>query len=181
MSFDQKAHVLDGVLDTDRTHQIKAQALYIFKWGTSVGLNEFLESGTPITRQVPIISPDNYPIRYRGRNSEGRTPVFSQSDLFVQHAFKVGGSRSIQLSANVLNLFDQRIAVNKVSTMRRTGAIPLGPGYYTEKEFYAGQLNFDQIIAKTVADGKMTLNPQFGMVNQYQAPIQARFGVKFTF
>ena len=93
----------------------------------------------------------------------------------------MGGRRSLELSANVLNLFDQRAVVNRVGTMRRTGAIPLGPGYYTEAAFYAGQLNFDQLIAKSVADGKMTLNPQFGMARFYQSPIQARFAVKLRF
>jgi hypothetical protein len=180
MSFDGQGRVLDGVLDTDRTHQVKAQGLYVFKWGTSVGLNAYLMSGTPITRQVPIIAPDNYPIRYLGRGSEGRTPVFSQADLFVAHNIKLG-SRSLELSANVLNLFDQRTVVNRVGTMRRTGAIPLGPGYYTEAAFYAGQLNFDQLIAKAVANGQMTLNPQFGMDSYYQAPIQARVAVKFRY
>ncbi len=181
MTFDGHANVLHGPFDTDRTHQIKLQGLYLFKFGTSVGTNAYLESGTPITRQVPIISNHNYPLRYLGRASDGRTPFFSQADLFAAHAFKLGGGRTIQISANVLNLFNQRVAVNKVSTIRRTGAIPLGPGYYTEAAFYAGQLNFDQIIASAVAAGKMTLNPQFLMVNQYQAPILARFGVKFTF
>lgn len=181
MMFDGKGQVLGGVLDTDRTHQVKLSALYQFKWGTSVGLNQYVESGTPITRQVPIIGPDNYPIRYRGRNSDGRTPVFSQSDAYVQHSFKVGGGRNVVLSANVLNLWNQKIAVNKVSTMRRTGAIPLGPGFYTEAGFYGGQLDFDQLIASAVAQARMTLNPQFLMVNQYQAPIAVRFGVKFIF
>ena len=181
MSFDQKGKVLDGVLDTDRTHQVKMQALYQFKFGTSVGANEWLATGTPLTRQVPIISPDNYPIRYLGRGSDGRTPFYSNTDLFVQHGFKMGGNRRIELSMNVLNLFNQRTVINKVTTMRRTGAIPLGPGYYTEADFYAGKLNFDDLIAKAVAAGKMTLNPQFLMANVYQAPIQARFGVRFSF
>jgi hypothetical protein len=130
---------------------------------------------------VPIISPDNYPIRYLGRGSEGRTPVFSQADLFVAHNIKIGGGRNVELSANVLNLFNQRVVTNRIATIRRSGAIPLGPGYYTEAQFYAGQLNFDQLIAKSVADGKMTLNPQFGMDSLYQSPIQARFNVKLRF
>jgi hypothetical protein len=181
MSFDQKGKVLDGVFDTDRTHQVKGQFLYLFKWGTSVGLNEYIASGTPITRQVPVITNSRYPIRYLGRNSEGRTPMFSQSDLYVQHGFKVGGSKQIVLSMNVLNLFDQRTVTNRVSTMRRTGELPNAPGYYQEAAFYAGQLDFDQLIAKAVANGVMSLNPQFGMANGYQDPIVARFGVKFTF
>jgi len=144
-------------------------------------VNQFASSGTPLTRQVPIISPDNYPVRYAGRGSDGRTPFLSQTDLFVQHGFKIMGSKEIQVNLNVLNLFDQRTAINKVMTMRRTGAIPLGAGFYTEQEFYAGQLDFDQLIAKSVAEGRMTLNPQFGMVNSYQSPIEARFGVRFVF
>lgn len=181
MSFDQTGKVLDGVFDTDRTHQIKAQALYQFHWGTSVGVNQYVASGTPISRQVPIITNSNYPIRYRGRNSEGRTPVFSQTDLYVEHGFRVGGTRRIVLGMNVLNLFDQRTVINRVSTVRRTGSIPNQSGYYQEAAFYAGQLNFDDLINKAVANGFMALNPQFGMANGYQDPIVARFSVRFTF
>jgi hypothetical protein len=181
MVFDGHGKVIDGVLDTDRTHQFKFSGLYLFKWGTSVGLNEQIFSGTPVTRQVPIIAPDNYPIRYRGRASDGRLPMFIQSDLFVQHAIKVGGGKEIQVNATVLNLFNRNASLNRVTNIRRTGAIPLGPGFYTEAEFYAGALDFDQLIAKSVAAGRMSLNPQFLMDNVFQAPIAARFGVRFTF
>src|SRR5262249_53561758 len=182
MSFDGHGQVLDGVLETDRTHQIKLQALYLAKWGTSFGVNEYAASGIPVTRQVPVISGHSYPIRYAGRASDGRTPFLSQTDLFVQHGFKVGGGRQIQLQANVLNLFNQRTSLARVTQMRRgNGAIPLGPGYYTEAAFYAGQLDFDQLIAKSVANGKMALNPQFLMDNSYQNPIALRLGVKFAF
>jgi TonB dependent receptor/Carboxypeptidase regulatory-like domain len=181
MSFDQTGKVLDGVFDTDRTHQVKAQAIYQTKWGTTVGANAFLASGTPITRQVSVITGSSYPIRYLGRDSEGRTPMLSQTDLFVSHRFTIAGNKGIELNMNVLNLFDQRIVTNRVSTVARNGAIPNQAGYYQEAAFYAGQLNFDTLIAKSVAAGLMNLNPQFGMANGYQAPILARFGVKFTF
>jgi Carboxypeptidase regulatory-like domain/TonB dependent receptor/TonB-dependent Receptor Plug Domain len=181
MSFDGKGQLLDGVLDTDRTHQVKLQALYIAKWGTSFGLNEFAASGTPITRQVPIIAGSAYPVRYLGRNSDGRMPFFTQTDLFVQHGFKVGGGRELQLSANVLNLFGQRTVNSVVTTVRRTGQIPLAAGYYNEADFYAGKLNFEDLIAKAVANNLMTLNPQFLKANGYQAPIALRLGATFRF
>jgi hypothetical protein len=182
MSFDQKGHVLDGVFDTDRTHQIKLAGIYQFKFGTEVGAVEYAESGTPLTRQVPIVSAaDAYPVRYLGRGSDGRTPFYTETDLYVQHALKVGGNRRLILSVNVLNLFDQRTATNKSMTMARQGAILLAPGFYNEAQFYAGQLNFDQLIAASVANKSLALNPQFGMVNGYQDPINARVGVKFTF
>ena len=167
--------------DTDRTNFLKIAGSYMFPFGTSVGFFQQASSGTPITRQVPIITGSNYPIRYLGRASEGRTPVFTQTDFYVQHDFKVGGSRRLQLSMNVFNLFNQRVVTNRVSTMARTGSIPLGPGYYTEAEFYAGKLNFDQLIQKAEAAGLMAANPQFLMDSAYQAPIVARFGAKFIF
>src|SRR5207237_56109 len=126
-------------------------------------------------------NPNNPPTRDRGRGSEGRTPFLTQSDLYVQHGFRIGGGREIQINATLLNLFNQRTVLDKVSTIRRTGAIPLGPGFYTEAQFYAGQLDFDQLINTSVAAGRMTLNPQFLLANRYQDPIQARFGVRFTF
>jgi hypothetical protein len=183
MAFNGDGSIQDGVLDTDRTHQIKVQGLYIAKWGTSFGVNEFAASGTPITRQVPIIAPSNYPVRYEGRNSDGRTPFFTQTDLFIHHPFKIGG-KELAVEANILNLFDQRAVNSVVTTMRRTGAIPLGAsgsGKYNEADFYAGKLNFDTLIANAVASGAMSLNPQFLMANGYQAPILMRIGVKYTF
>ena len=179
--FDGHGQPLYGVLPTDRTNQVKLQAIYAFNWGTTVGFNEYIASGVPVTRTVPIITNHSYPVFYNGRASDGRLPMFSQSDLYVQHELKVGGSRRVQLSANVLNLFDQRVATNRDNAIRRTGAIPLGAPYYTEAAFYAGQLNFDQLISSAVAAGRMSLNSRFLKDNAYQAPIIARFGVKFTF
>ena len=181
MSYDQTGKVLDGVFDTDRTHFLKLSGSYMFNFGTAIGFFEQIASGTPITRQVPIITGSSYPIRYLGRGSDGRTPVFSQMDFYVQHDLKMGGGRRLQLSMNVLNLFNQRIVTNRVSTVARNGSIPLGPGYYTEAQFYAGQLNFDQLIQKAEANALMNPNPQFLMDSAYQAPIVARFGIKFLF
>jgi hypothetical protein len=175
---------LDGPFQTDRTHAVKAQAIYAFKWGTSVGINEYAASGIPINRQVAIIVGHGYPVYYNGRGSDGRTPFYSQTDLFVQHELKIGGNRRVQLSANVLNLFNQRTVINTYDTVGRSGAIPLGPGYYTEAAFYAGQLNFDQLIQKAETTGArppLLANPEFLMPRDYQAPILARFGVKFMF
>jgi len=170
-----------GPFQTDRTHQLKLDGIYTFKFGTTVGAHEYIASGTPINRQVAIISPDNYPVYYNGRGSDGRMPMYSQMDLTVQHNIKVGGSRDIGLELTVLNLFDQRTAINKADTVQRSGGIPNAPGFYQEGAFYAGQLNFDQLISAAEASGAMAADPRFLMINQYQAPISARVGVKFRF
>ena len=42
--------------------------------------------------------------------SDGRTPTFSQTDLLLQHEFRFTGRRGLQVSFNILNLFNQDTA-----------------------------------------------------------------------
>ena len=184
MSFDGKGNPIDGPLPTDRTHQVKLQGLYIAKWGTAVGVNEYVASGVPLSTAVSIISGHGYPIYPFGRGNLGRTPMFSQTDLLVQHSFKVGGGKRLQVEMNVLNLFNQRTVLDRgvsANRVNRTGAIPLGPGFYTESAFYNHQLDFNQLIQASLAAGRITADPRFNQPSSFQAPTQARFGVKFTF
>jgi hypothetical protein len=119
-----------------------------------------------------VLPPNNFPVQYLGRGSDGRTPMFSQTDLLVQHSFRIGGSRALQVSFNVLNLFNQDTAISKNSTYQYTGGVNVN-----ETQFYSGA----QTIASQIAAQNIIQNPAFLMNNQFQAPIQARFGLKFIF
>ena len=175
--FDGHGQPLYGVLPTDHTHQAKAQFLYQLPFGTSVGLNEYVLSGVPISRAIQVITGHNYPLYYLGRGSDGRTPTYSRTDLYVQHEFRLSGGKRFQLSANVLNLFDQRVAVNRFNNMRRTGA---GLAI-NETAFYAGQVNVQSLIDAQVAAGALSLDPRFLKNSAFEDPLQARFGIKFLF
>jgi len=170
MSFDQHGKPVDGPLATDRPQQLKAQFIYQTSWGTSVGLNEYIASGIPITREVGVLAPNNYPMNYLGRLSDGRTPMFSQTDISINHSFTLGGAKRLQLELNVANLFNQRTQNNTFVTMQKANGIA-----FNEKAFYLGQVNFDPLLAAMLKD------PRFLMANGFQAPIQARFGVRFLF
>jgi outer membrane receptor protein involved in Fe transport len=173
MMFDQHGQPVLGSLNTDRPHQFKTQFIYQFPMGTSLGLNQYVASGVPITRDIAIVSGHNYPVQYLGRGSDGRTDVYSQTDLLVQHEFRMGGRR-LQLSLNVLNLFDQQTVTSVHTAERRTGALNI-----TEADFFAGRLDFESLIrAQTTG---LTLDPRFLQPNSYQTPINARVGVKFLF
>ena len=77
---------------------------------------------------------NNLPVQYLGRGSDGRTPTFSQTDFYVQHEFQHRRRGSLQLSLNVLNLFNQDTAVSKHSTYQSVnGVMP------DETLFYTGQ------------------------------------------
>ena len=51
----------------------------------------------------------------------------------MQHEFKLGGDTRLQLSFNVLNLFNQDSGVSKYSTYQKTDGVALD-----EAAFYAG-------------------------------------------
>ena len=172
MMFEDGGQPALGPLATDRPNQFKAQFIYQFNFGTSVGLNQYVASGLPVSREIGIFPTSNYPVQYLGRGSDGRTPVFSQTNLLVSHNFRFAGTRAVQLSFNVLNLFNQDTAVSKYSTYQKTnGVVP------NEALFYTGQ----QTLASLISSQNIIKDPRFLMDNGFQAPIEARIGVKFLF
>lgn len=171
MMFLQTGKPNYGPLPTDRPHQVKLQAIYQFAFGTTVGVNENLQSGIPVTRELAVLPPNNYPVQYLGRGSDGRTDPFVQTDVYAQHEIKLGG-RAVQLNLTVLNLFNTRNANNVFSTVNRQNGIT-----FNEAQFYTSGLNFD---ALATAQG-IPLDPRFRQNSGLQAPIQARFGVKLVF
>jgi hypothetical protein len=160
-----------GPLPTDRPHQFKAQFIYQWDFGTSLGLNQYVASGLPVTREIGIYPPNTLPVQYLGRLSDGRTPTFSQTDLYVQHQVNFG-QRNFQVFLNVLNLFDQDTANGRYSTYQYSGGV-----VPNENAFYAGQ----QTLASQITAQNVARDPRFLMDNSFQNPLQARFGVKFLF
>ncbi len=172
MSFQDGGQPAFGLLATDRPHQFKTQFIYQLPIGTSLGVNQYVASGLPVTRELGIYPTSNLPVQYLGRASDGRTPMFSQTDIYVQHSFKVAGERSVQLSLNVLNLFSQDTAVGKYSTYQKVnGVVP------DETLFYTGR----QTLASLISSQNVVKDPRFLMDNAFQAPLAARIGVKFLF
>jgi hypothetical protein len=170
---------LYGDLPTDRTHQGKAQLVYSFPFGTTIGLTQAALSGIPISRSENVIPGHGYLLYFDGRGSDGRTPMLTQTDLYVQHEIKLGKSgKRFLVSATVLNLFDQRTILNYNTDIRRTGTYPI----IDEAAFYAGQVNVQSLVdALAFPNGGLRVNPRFMMPSDWQAPLAVRFGAKFTF
>jgi Carboxypeptidase regulatory-like domain/TonB-dependent Receptor Plug Domain len=173
MMFQDGGEAAFGRLPTDRPHQFKTQFIYSFPMGTSIGVAQYVSSGLPVTRELGIYPTSNLPVQYLGRMSDGRTDMYSQTDLLIQHEFKLGGgTRRLQVSFNVLNLFDQEAAISKYSTYQAVnGVVP------DEVLFYNGQQTLESLIGSQ----RVTQDPRFLQNNSFQPPLQARFGVKFTF
>jgi len=171
MSFDERGKSVVGILATDRPHQGKLHFLYDFPFGTSVGLNGYVGSGIPISRQAAFVPGNNLPVMYRGRNSDGRTPTLSQVDLYAQHELKLG-QLGVILSVNVLNLFDQDTVTNRFPTELQPGqAIRI-----SDADFYKG-FNTQALIN---AQG-LGRDPRFLMDSEFQARRSIRLGAKVSF
>ena len=171
MMFQDGGEQAFGLLPTDRPHQFKTQFIYAFPFGTSLGINQYVASGLPVTREIGIYPPNTLPVQYLGRASDGRTPMFSQTDMQIQHEFRIGDKR-LALSLNVLNLFNQDTAVGRFSTYQYAGGV-----IPDEDAFYNGA----ETLAQLIASQGVPQDTRFLMDNQFQNPIQARFGVKFVF
>jgi hypothetical protein len=172
MVFNESAQPVEGPLATDRPHQFKAQLIYSFKFGTSVGLGAYVASGIPMTREAAFVSGSAFPVQYLGRGSDGRTPTYSQVDLNVRHEFRLGGSKMLAVEANIDNVFDQDAVTNRFVTQLASGqAINLSP-----EAFFLG-FNTAQLIAAQ----KIPLDPRFLMDSGFQGGRSIRFGARFRF
>ena len=126
---------------------------------------------SPVTRELGIYPSSNLPVQYLGRGSDGRTPTYSQTDLFVQHTMKVAGTRSLQFSVNVFNVFNQDTVTSKYSTYQKVnGVVPNDEAaFYTGKETLA--------LAKSDEEFKALAEHSDERV---QALVAARLGNKTT-
>jgi hypothetical protein len=169
MAFDGSGNPALGRLPTDRPHQLKLQAHYELPSGTLIGMNQFVASGIPVTREAAAIAGHSYPIQYLGRFSDGRTPTISQTDFNVGHTFKLG-VRSFSVGMDVINLFDQKTAINKFMTQLQSATVE-----FREADFYAGRVDF------AAAANAARQDPRFLLENDFQAPRVIRFNARFSF
>ena len=163
-NWDQNMNSIEGKLGTDRPHYFKVYGSYSFPFGLTLGLTANAMSGTPISRQFQVNGADGYyPL---GRFTDGRTPFLFYTNAYVEYNLKIAGRYSLQLSLNVDNLFNTKTArgvyqiVNQDSPVISDEDILAGWDY-TKLDYYA--------------------DPRFLKEMLYYPPIQARFGVKFTF
>jgi hypothetical protein len=171
-SFDEGGEPVFGYLNTDRPHQLKAQAIYQFPFRLSVGVNQYLGSGTPISTRMSYGGVWFYPF---DRNDEGRTPNLSQTDLMLTQTFKFG-TLGLEASLNVINLWDQKIVTN-VGVDKYDNDLILGCDKSQECFFSKTPFNADTFAQ---SEGNVVAAEYLQPI-AWQAPRSIRFGLKLTF
>jgi len=167
-SFDAAGNAVFGHLATDRPHQLKVQLIYTAPWNTTLGLDQRVASGTPVSTEYTIAS--GAPFFPYGRGDLGRTPTLTQTDLFLAHDFELGDRVGLQLNVLIENLFDEDTAID----VYYRGALQDLP--LTEAQFFAG---FDP---EQVIDGNgIPRDPRFRLAEEFQGARSVLFGVKLAF
>jgi hypothetical protein len=175
-AFDRFGNPVEGPLNTDRPHQIDAQFIYRFGWGTTIGVNQYYGSGTPISTQWSYIGVPFFP---NGRESAGNTDDLTQTDLLIAHPFKIGNF-TLEASVNVLNLFDEDTAL-LIDNNEFDGDLcdtDACDGSYDY--FFGGGLD-PSVVAGT--ENPFYLKPNTGVSfgNPFQQARVVRLGLKFLF
>ncbi len=165
----RRAQPVYGPLGTDRPHQFKLQATYSLPWGTQFGGFYQIASGLPQQQTVTV---QGVPVMNLGRNSLGRTPVFSQTDMTIMQSVRLFHHTNVTFEANIINLFDQQTVTGYFATPYRD-AIPIT----SPEQFFAG-FDADAIAAATPTVRK---DPRFQLPNGWQGARSVRFAAKFRF
>jgi hypothetical protein len=181
-NFDSQGNNVYGLLNTDRPHAFKLFGAYPVSWKggeTTFSLSQLAFSGTPRSTELTVV----VPVFINGRNDLGRTPAFTQTDLLLAHAFKVGEGKTLKLDANFANLFNQGVAVRYQTRINRAGNLTVGPpgsgSALTDQQFFNG-FNPSNFLQGTTGTS-LPLSPFYNRPVEFQGIREIRLGVHFIF
>lgn len=190
----------NGRLATDRPHVVKAYGGYSFNWGggainrTTVSAFTTFQSGTPLTTIYNLYALGTTILN--GRGDLGRTEMFSETDLSVNHRYKFGRDArfAIEPFIDIRNLFNERnvltvdttistadvrasnLAANGCTTCGSEGAVFQtifnGPGIRTF---------VNNFLANPATAVSARRRNTYGFNNGFQNPRDVRFGFRFFF
>ncbi len=168
-SFNRRGEPNFGSLQTDRPHLFEIQGTYDLPWGTGLGLYWIAQGGTPLQTQMSEKGIPFYPF---GRGDLGRTAAITQTDLRLQHSFRVG-DRRFNVGLDFLNLFDQ-------DTITRTFATAYRDSFnVSDQAFFGG--TFDPVAIATATPATFRPDPRFGLSDQWQTRRTVRLNVHWSF
>jgi hypothetical protein len=167
-TFDRNGDLVFGRLGTDRPHQFKAQFVYQFNWDMTLGVNQRVLSGIPLSEEANTGT--TVPFFPFGRGNLGRTDVLSQTDISVYQNVRFAGLH-FQVGLTALNLFDQE-AVTRRYNNRTVGSLPL-----TTEGFFEDNWDYNTLLA----NNPQILDVKFNQPDQWQMPREFRVSVKFQF
>jgi outer membrane receptor protein involved in Fe transport len=182
--FDTFGKPLYGRLATDRPNTFRTFAAYTFNYKlggksmvTEVGGAQTIFQGIPITTSLNARvgeSGVNIGVFPSGRGDLGRTPVFTNTDLVVNHIINISDRVKIKFSLNVFNLFDERNAGDLFANL-------VAPGQFVAYKDLNDYLNSKGDFMQRIEKQKLLVDPRYKLPTTFQGPRNVRFnfGIQF--
>ena len=86
-------------------------------FGTQIGLNQYVGSGTPLTTYVRTINPTE--VFVEGRGDMGRTPMLATPTCCSRTNSACAARNRMRFELNVLNLFNQKTVRHRFNLLNR--------------------------------------------------------------
>ncbi len=163
-SYDQYMKPIDGKMNTDRPHYLKAYASYVFPFGVTLGGVVNAYSGQPLSTEIQVNGQQGY-YPYNRFDTGLRSPFTVSADFYAEYALKLG-KNNLEFSLNVRNVTDAKTAQRLVSFYNRDDV------YITDRDL------IDGVDVKSRVE---QLDPRFGMGARFLPPLEATLGFKFGF
>ncbi len=127
-----------------------------------------------------------------GRGDLGRLPTTSQTDMAINHEFRVWNSHRFGINLNIDNLFNQDGVLNEnTSPYRDSFSVPSSiassvttPGVLSERDNYLLNQGYDPafLAAEMRKVGtRMRDNSLYGKPSSFQGRRSLRLGFRYTF
>ena len=190
----------NGRLATDRPHVFKAYGGYSFNWGggainrTTVSSFTTIQSGTPLTTIYDLYQLGTTILNKRG--DLGRTEMFTETDLSVNHRYKFGRDArfAIEPFIDIRNLFDERNVITKNTTissavffdttLAANGCTTCGGEAAVFQTIFNGPgiRNYvNNFLANPLTAVQDRTQNTYKLNNGFQNPRDVRFGFRFFF
>jgi hypothetical protein len=167
-----------GPLATDRPHVFKTYGSYMFPFGTQVGLNFYLGSGTPLTTYVNTLNGTE--VFVEGRGNMGRTDVLNYTDLLVSQEVPLASTNQrLRFELQVLNLFNQKTSRHQYNYLNRA-PIRAAAAIDLHSVNLAQGYDYRSLISAT-PDGANAFDPRYEMDDLFNPGTQGQFLVKWLF
>jgi len=195
---------LTGDLPGDRRHHLKAHAAKEFAlataWTLLVGLSYEGNSGTPISYLGSAPAYGANQIYLLPRGTAGRTPWVHTLSVKAGLGYRLGPDLGLQVTVDALNVAQLGVAEDGSVSFPAATLVDQSytlPGVYPLP--YTGPDGLEALCVgaraacvprvRTVDEnnrplGTLTraqLNPSFGKAQNFERPLEVRFGLKFTF
>jgi hypothetical protein len=176
MMWDSKGNLdVTGRLATDRPHVLKLYGSYMAPFGTQIGLNQYVGSGTPLTTEVRSL---HTLVFVEGRGDMGRTPTLALTDLLLSHELRMRGEQRVRFEVNFLNVFNQKTVRHRFVGLNRNRS---GAAMDLHEVNLANGYDYRAAINKSPNGPVNGYDPRYGMPDLWNPGTEGHFMVKFLF